>query len=67
MIEGDSINVKFPPLQLGKLIKIKNKGLFPGPNSQERGDLFLKPFVNVPKLEELTPEHKTIIEQLANL
>ena len=68
LIEGGNISVKFPPLQeLGKLIKIKNKGLYPGPNTQERGDLFLKPYISIPKPEELTPEHKTIVEQLANL
>jgi molecular chaperone DnaJ len=67
MIESDSVSVKFPPLQIGKLIKIKNKGLYPGPNAPERGDLFLKPYVAVPKLEELSEEHKTIIEKLATL
>ena len=67
LIEGGNISVKFPPLQIGKLIKIKNKGLYPGPNTSERGDLFLKPHVSVPKLEDLTQEHKTIIENLATI
>lgn len=67
LIEGGNISVKFPSLQIGKLIKIKNKGLHPGPNTSERGDLFLKPYVSVPKLEDLTQEHKTIIENLATI
>ena len=66
-IEGDSIKVRFPPLQNGQLIKIKGKGLYPGPDHPERGDLFLKPFVAIPKVEELSEEHKTMIEKLATL
>jgi DnaJ-class molecular chaperone len=67
LIEEGTITVKFPPHQNGQLIKIKGKGLYPGPNIAERGDLFLKPYVDVPRLEELTEEHQTIIRQLAKL
>ena len=67
LIEKGTIKVKFPPLQHGQLIKIKGKGLYAGPNIRERGDLFLKPYVEVPRAEELPEEHKTIIRQLAKL
>lgn len=66
MIEGDNIKVKFPQLKNNnQLIKIKGKGLYAGPNASERGDLYLSPTVQIP--ENITEEHKTIIEQLANL
>ncbi|MEI6801402.1 MAG: DnaJ domain-containing protein [Pseudomonadota bacterium] len=65
-IEGGTVNVKFPQLSKNdQLIKIKGKGLYFGPNSTERGDLFLSPFIEIP--ENITDEYKTIIEQLANL
>ena len=65
MIDGEKIKVKFPPLKNNQLIKIKGKGLYAGPSASERGDLFLSPIVQIP--ENITDEHKTIIEQLANL
>lgn len=65
MIDGTSITVKFPPLQDGQMIKIKEKGVYAGPTSEERGDLFLSPRVAIPT--NISDEHKTIIEQLATL
>lgn len=66
MIEGGTVNVKFPPLTNNdQLIKIKGKGLYSGPSSTERGDLFLSPFIEIP--ENITEEYKTIVEQLAKL
>lgn len=65
MIDGEKIKVKFPSLKNNQLIKIKGKGLYTGPNTNERGDLFLSPNVQIP--ENITEEHKTIIEQLANI
>lgn len=66
MIEGDKIKVKFPPMKNNdQLIKIKGKGVFAGPSSNERGDLFLAPYVDIP--DNISEEHKTIIEQLAKL
>ena len=65
-IEGDKIKVKFPALSNNnQLIKIKGKGLYGGPNANERGDLFLATHVEIPN--NITEQHKTIIEQLANL
>lgn len=66
MIEGGTVNVRFPPLTKNEqLIKIKGKGLYAGPNAQERGDLFLSTFIEIP--ENISEEYKTIVEQLANL
>lgn len=65
MIEGKEITVKFPPLKNGQMIKIKERGLYAGPVSKERGDLFLIPRVDIPS--EITPEHKTIVEEMAKL
>ena len=65
MIDGTSITVKFPPLQDGQMIKVKEKGVYAGPTSEERGDLFLSPRVAIPT--NISDEHKTIIEQLATL
>ncbi len=65
MIDGATITVKFPPLQDGQMIKIKSKGVYAGPISEERGDLFLAPRIAVPT--NISDEHKTIIEQLATL
>jgi molecular chaperone DnaJ len=66
MIEGSAVNVKFPPLTKNEqLIKIKGKGLYAGPNAQERGDLFLSTFIAIP--ENISEEYKTIVDQLANL
>jgi len=65
-IEGNIINVKFPQfIKADQLIKIKGKGLYPGPNASERGDLFLSTFIKIP--ENISEEHKTIVTQLANL
>ena len=65
MIDGTSITVKFPPLQDGQMIKVKGKGIYAGPTSEEKGDLFLSPRVAIPT--NMSDEHKTIIEQLATL
>lgn len=65
MIDGKQITVKFPPLKNGQMIKIKERGLYPIPTSKERGDLFLIPQIEIP--QEVTPEHKTIVEELAKL
>lgn len=66
MIEGDKIKVKFPPMKNNdQLIKIKSKGVYTGPSSNERGDLFLAPYVDIPN--NISEEHKTIVEQLAKL
>lgn len=66
MIEGDKIKVKFPPIKNTiQLVKIKGKGVYAGPSSSERGDLFLSPYVDIP--ENISNEYKTIVEQLANL
>ena len=64
-LEGNKINVKFPQLQNGQMIKVKGKGLYAGPVSQERGDLFLIPRVDIPS--NPSQEYKTIIEKLAKL
>ena len=65
-VEGGKINVKFPPLKsITQMIKIKGKGIYPSPHSSDRGDLFLSPHVEIP--ENITEEHKTIVEQLAKL
>lgn len=66
LIEGGKINVKFPPLKnQSQLIKIKEKGIYAGPYASERGDLFLSPHIAIP--DNISKDHKTIIEQLANL
>lgn len=66
MIEGDIIKVKFPPMKNNdQLIKIKGKGVYAGPSSNDRGDLFLAPYVDIPN--NISEEHKTIVEQLAKL
>lgn len=65
-IEGGTVNVRFPPLtKVDQLIKIKGKGLYSGPNASERNDLFLSTYIAMP--ENISEEHKTIVEQLANL
>jgi molecular chaperone DnaJ len=65
-LEDTKINVKFPPLKsTTQMIKIKGKGVYSSPYSTERGDLFLLPHVEIP--ENMSDEHKTIIEQLAKL
>lgn len=66
LFDGSKINVKFPPIQNNKqMIKIKSKGLFAGPEALERDDLYLEPRVDIP--QNITDEHKTILEQLATL
>jgi DnaJ-class molecular chaperone len=65
-IEGDQIKVKFPPIKNNsQLVKIKGKGIYVGPNSNERGDLFLSPYVDIPNT--ISEEYKTIVGQLATL
>lgn len=65
-IEGDKIKVKFPPIKNTiQLVKIKGKGVYAGPSSSERGDLFLSPYIDIP--DYISDEYKTIVEQLANL
>ena len=64
--DGSTLNVKFPALQNNnQLIKLKGKGLYPGPNMEERGDLFLAPKIAIPT--NISNEYKTILEQLATL
>lgn len=66
LFEGGKASVKFPPLKnVNQMIKIKGKGLYASPYETERGDLFLSPHVEIP--ENISEEHKTIVEQLANL
>lgn len=66
LIEGDKVKVKFPTIKNNtQLVKIKGKGIYAGPSSVERGDLFLAPYVDIP--ENISNEYKTIVEQLANL
>lgn len=67
LFDGDKIKVKFQPIQKNQLIKIKGKGIFSNPSAVERGDLFLKPTIEIPKQELLTEEYKTIIENLARI
>lgn len=65
-LESSKINVKFPPLRsTNQMIKIKGKGVYASPYDTERGDLYLSPHVDIP--ENMSDEHKTIIEQLAKL
>lgn len=65
-LEGSKLSVKFPPLKSkSQMIKIKGKGVYASPYASTRGDLFLSPHVLIP--ENITEEHKTIIEALANL
>jgi molecular chaperone DnaJ len=63
LIENKTIKVKFPPMVEGQMIKIKGKGIYLGPMSQERGDLYLLPKIKIPKT--ISEKHKTIIEELA--
>ncbi len=63
LIENKTIKVKFPPMSEGQKIKIKGKGIYLGPMSQERGDLYLSPKIKIPK--NISEKHKTIIEELA--
>ena len=63
LIENKSIKVKFPPIAEGQMIKIKGKGIYSSPMSQERGDLYLLPKIKIPK--NISKKHKTIIEELA--
>jgi molecular chaperone DnaJ len=63
LIENKTIKVKFPPMIEGQMIKIKGKGIYLGPMSQERGDLYLLPKIKIPKT--ISEKHKTIIEELA--
>lgn len=66
LFDGTKISVKFPPMQDNtQMIKIKNKGIYTGPTSEERSDLFLLPSIEIPK--NISDEHKTIIEQLATI
>lgn len=66
LIEGGEISVKFPPLKNEKqMIRIKGKGLYSSPIVNERGDLFVSTHIEFP--ENISEEHKTIVEQLANL
>jgi len=66
LFDGNSVSVKFPALKNNdQLIKIKGKGIYVSPNSDERGDLFLAPKILIPNT--ISDEHKTILEQLANL
>ena len=66
LIEGGKISVKFPPLKHStQMIRIKGKGLYSSPIGNERGDLFLSAHIEFP--ENISEEHKTIVEQLANL
>ena len=64
-LEGTQIAIRIPPLKNGQMVKIKGKGVCLGPHTEERGDLVLIPRIDIP--EELTPEHKTIIEELARI
>lgn len=66
LIEGGKISVKFPPLRNAtQMIRIKCKGLYSSPIANERGDLFISAHIDFP--ENISEEHKTIVEQLANL
>lgn len=65
LLDGDKIKVKFQPIQKNQLIKIKGKGIFPNPSATERGDLFLKPTVEIPV--NISDEYKNLIQQISNL
>lgn len=66
IFDGTTLNVKIPALQNNnQLIKLKGKGLYPGPNVDERSDLFLAPKIAIPT--NVSNEYKTILEQLATL
>jgi DnaJ-class molecular chaperone len=64
-LEGVEIVVKIPPLKNGQMVKIKGKGVYAGVGARERGDLFLKPRVDIP--EKLSDECKTLIQELARI
>ncbi|MEI7812615.1 MAG: DnaJ C-terminal domain-containing protein [Ignavibacteria bacterium] len=65
-IDGTRINVTIPPeTESGKKLRIGGMGMLKSSESKERGDLFVKLHVIIPK--KLTEREKKIFRQLADL
>jgi curved DNA-binding protein len=62
-LDGKTINITIPEgTETGKLLRLKNLGL---KNEYDRGDLFVKIYVSIPK--NLTKEEKELFEKLKKL
>lgn len=65
-LDGTNVSLNIPPeSSSGQLMRLRGKGLPKGVKSEERGDLYVRLLVQVPK--NLTDEEKALFEKLANL
>jgi len=65
-LDGKRINITIPKeTQNGKMLKVKGMGMNKADNPNERGDLFVKILLEIPK--NISAEEKRLFEQLKDL
>ena len=65
-LDGTQVSLNIPPeSSSGQLMRLRGKGLPKAVKGEERGDLYVRLLVQVPK--NLTAEEKALFEQLAKL